>query len=414
MSVCASSRLFLMCALGCILTLLNGCTSSPQEEKLSPPPTVIMEEKLKEPQEPLRKEVIEPLKVFAPKHILKIALLLPLTGEKKELGQALSKSAELGLFNLSSRPSLEIFLRDTAGDPETAREALSNLLKEQEIDLILGPLTADETSAITPLAWEKVIPILSFSNVSKVAGDNVFIMGFSPEEQIKEAVNFALSQNLATFAIIAPIGEYGHLIVDSVRQSLYSFPHAKLKDIIFYTPSGTDLEEKIKTLNLTDIQVLIIPEGGERLLQIVTLLNKDALYQTIKPKIIGSGQWDDTSTLTNPLLQGAWFPGTRLDRRAEFNADYFQSYGQTPPRIASLGYDGIGVASEMLASPTSSVIEVLTRSQGFQGVDGAFHFTPQGVCIRTWSMYEVNASLPNHIKLLKSGETSLQNNNFRV
>lgn len=410
-NVCFLPRLFISYALGCLLVLLNGCTSAPQEAPTPPPQTKVVEEKLKEPLEISQGEEISPQNVFAPKQTtLKIALLLPLTGEKKDLGLALSKAAELSLLNASSKPSIEIFMRDTGEGPDMANEALSTLLKEEDIDLILGPLTAEETSAITPVAWDKVIPILSFSNVSKIAGDNVFIMGFSPEEQMKEVITFALSHNLSTFVIIAPVGDYGRLITDSIRQNLYSFPQAKLKDIILYNPMGTDLEEKLQSLNLTNVEALIIPEGGERLLQIVEFLNKDPVYQTIKPRLIGSGQWDDPSTLTNPLLQGAWFPGTRMDRRAEFNADYFQSYGETAPRLASLGYDGMSIATEIAALPNKSVVEVLTRPQGFQEIDGSIRFTPEGQSIRTWHMYEINASFPNHIKLLNTINFSPSNN----
>lgn len=372
------------------LFLLSGCAEKPLPPVEPEQPSVISTAPLPSKSSISSKDLLQPPSIF------KIALLLPLTGEKKDLGNALLKASELSIFE-NTFSSLEILIGNTEGQENGATEALSDILKNHEIDLILGPLMADDVAAITPLAWEKAIPVLSFSNMPQVAGDNIFIMGFSPEEQMEHVIHFALSQNITHFLIIAPAGEYGRLIARAVRKGLYESSSAKIKDIIYYDPSGADLEEKLKTLNLADVQAVVIPEGGPRLLEIINFLKKDPLYSILKPRLIGSGQWDDSTLLQNPLLQGAWFAGTRSNQWENFADTYQEAYGENPPRLASLGYDAIMVANDIQTSQ-NSVHQCLLRPQGFQGIEGTFHFTPQGHIIRDWRVLEITLKSPKFFR----------------
>jgi len=379
--------------IGVLCFILNGCAEKPQtsvhEEKILPPllETAFIKESSQHPTLP---------------SVFKVALLLPLTGDKQDLGEAILKGAELRFFNQKSY-ALELFPIDTQAKEPNEKEigalkALSNLLESTDIDLILGPLMADDVMEITPLAWEKGIPIISFSNMPQVAGDNVFIMGFSPEDQIKKTVEYALSQNITQFLAIVPLGEYGKLIVQALRQGLYSGSNAKLKDVIYYDPNGVDLDEKLKTINLEDIQAIVIPEGGTRLLQIVAFLAQDPLYQTIKPRLIGSGQWDEKSTFQNQLLQGAWFGGTRSFQWDKFSQAYQTAYGSEPPRLSSLGYDALMVAGSVADQHQKAVSQTLLRPQGFRGVEGKFSFTLQGHIIREWHVFEIDSRVPHLYK----------------
>lgn len=378
--------------LGMLCLLLNGCAEKPHPQtNVETLPSLVESSLLKE----------APKKPVLPS-IFKVALLLPLTGENQDFGESVLKGAELRFFNDGS--SFFELLPTNIHEKEPnekeigALTALSNLLERTDIDLILGPLTANDVAAITPLAWENGIPIVSFSNMAHVAGDNVFIMGFSPEEQIKKVIEFALSQHITQFLAIVPLGEYGRLIVHSLRQGLYSSPNAKLKDVIYYDSNGIDLDEKLKTINLTDIQAIVIPEGGTRLLQIVEFLKQDPLYQTLSPRLIGSGQWDDPTLFQNPLLQGGWFSGTRSPQWDRFSKAYQTAYGSEPPRLASLGYDALLVAKEVSQNPQKAISQSLIRLQGFDGVEGRFYFTPKGHIIREWHVFEIDSKAPHLFK----------------
>lgn len=390
-----------------LLLLLPGCETSRAPESTtqeSPssflvPSAPIQEEKLLLEEMPTRLSSSQEPSVFKPSRPpFTVAFLVPFSGEYAAVGQALWEGAEVGYFE-AQNDHLALLPRDTKGSPEGAQEALTKLLQENNIDLILGPLTATEVKAITPLAWEKGIPILSFSNMPEVAGNNVFIMGFSPENQMQTILSFALSQKIENFTLIMPASEYGKLIQTIVHHYLYTIPRVSLKETITYPANGADISEKIAGLRLSNTEALIIPEGGKHLQKILMELNKNATYKISKPKLIGSGQWDDKTLFPNPLLQGGWFPGTLSIERQGFEHAYHQAYGVTPIKLAGVGYDAIKVAIEC-AESGGSIIETITRSQGFQGAEGLFSFTLAGLIQRQWGVYEIDTTVDTKVRLL--------------
>jgi branched-chain amino acid transport system substrate-binding protein len=68
-----------------------------------------------------------------------------------------------------------------------------------------------------------------------------------------------------------------------------------------------------------------------------------------------------------------------------------KTYGDTPPRLASLSYDAVSLAISLSANPPGKrfVAQELTRATGFQGVDGLFRLRPDGTSDRGFAVMEV-------------------------
>ena len=65
--------------------------------------------------------------------------------------------------------------------------------------LILGPLLAEDVRAAAPVARRAGVPVIAFSNDESVAGDGVYIMGFTPDQSIGRVVSFARTQGSEQF-----------------------------------------------------------------------------------------------------------------------------------------------------------------------------------------------------------------------
>ncbi len=61
-------------------------------------------------------------------------------------------------------------------------------------EIIVGPLTSGSTSAIAPVARKANVPVLTFSNDRRIAGNGVYLMSFLPEQEIDRIVAFAASK----------------------------------------------------------------------------------------------------------------------------------------------------------------------------------------------------------------------------
>src|SRR5207248_3067442 len=148
---------------------------------------------------------------------VKVAVLLPLSGANAELGKAMLEAAQLALFT-TGNDRLTLVPRDTSGTPDGAAGAARAALADGA-QLILGPLLAAEVDAVKPVAAEAKVNVIAFSTATQLAGDNVFLMGFLPRQEIVREVSFARERGLGRFAALAPNSEYGRLMTDALRES---------------------------------------------------------------------------------------------------------------------------------------------------------------------------------------------------
>src|SRR5437868_13774960 len=85
--------------------------------------------------------------------------------------------------------------------------------------VILGPLLAAEVDAVKPVAGEAKINVIAFSTATQLAGDNVFLMGFLPRQEVVREAAFARESGGSRFAVLAPNREDGRVATDAVRDT---------------------------------------------------------------------------------------------------------------------------------------------------------------------------------------------------
>jgi ABC-type branched-subunit amino acid transport system substrate-binding protein len=103
---------------------------------------------------------------------IKVAMLLPLTGgNAQSVAKALKQAGELALFDFDN-PNVELISKDTRGTPEGAKSAAEEAVA-QGVELVIGPLFANEVKAASPVTQAANIPMIAFSSDQKVAGNGV-------------------------------------------------------------------------------------------------------------------------------------------------------------------------------------------------------------------------------------------------
>ena len=197
-----SSLTFPKLAAAGLLLLLAGCAS--QSEPVYQDPAAVA---------PVP-EVAEPL----PTGPVKVALLLPLTGEAAMVGQDMLEAAQIALFDVG-QTDMVLLPRDTGGTIAGASAAARSAI-DAGAELILGPLFASSTGAVGAIAREHDLKVISFSNDASVAGDNVWVVGFRPEEQVRRVIEFAQSQGLARIGALAPDDAYGQRAINGFEDAM--------------------------------------------------------------------------------------------------------------------------------------------------------------------------------------------------
>jgi branched-chain amino acid transport system substrate-binding protein len=328
---------------------------------------------------------------------VKVALLVPLSGANADLGKAMLEAAQLALFTTSSE-RLTLIPRDTAGTAEGAASAAKSAITDGA-QLILGPLLAAEVEAVRPIAREAKVNVIAFSTATQLAGGNVFLMGFLPQQEVSREVAFARDRGLTRFAALAPNSPYGHLMTDALREAVSASGGSVVK-VEYLDPRAADPTAAIRRLLSSDaaaqpapasaaFDALLLPEGGTRLKQIAHQL-KAAGIDPAQVHLMGSGLWDDPGVAGEPALDGGWFAASPPEPRREFASRFEKTYGNPAPRLASLAFDAAALAAvlgEGAADPFSR--EAILNPRGFSGVDGLFRFTPKGLVQRGLAVLEL-------------------------
>ena len=362
-----------------------------------------------------------------PADTVRVAFLVPLTGSNARVGQDLLDAAQLALFESGNR-QLAILPFDTRGTAEGAARAASRAV-EAQARLIIGPLLAASVEAVAPIAREARINVVAFSNSSAVAGDGVYILGHVPGQQTEQLIDYAYSQGLIRFAVLAPRGAYGETVVDTLRRAAFQ-RGVTLTRVQYYDPEATDFSEQVKllanydarrsalqskrraleaagdeasrralrqlesrdTLGEPPFDAVVLPTVREQNLR--TIASLLAYYDVDPPgvRVLGLQIWDEFDALTaESSLVGAWYVAPARADRAAFSQRFRNLYGRLPQRLAPLGYDAIALAAVLAGRVGTADYSrtALTGRQGFFGVDGLFRLEPTGVARRGLAVHEI-------------------------
>lgn len=361
-----------------------------------------------------------------PDGTLSVAVLLPLSGASARLGKSMLNAAEMAMFEIAN-DKFSLMPLDTKGTPEGAAAAAEQAIVGGA-QLILGPLLASSVTAVAPLAGQAGIQVVAFSNSRDVAGEGVFIMGFVPKQQVDAIVDFATGHSLGRYAVLAPQDPYGQTVVQAMREAAEArggtvaytqFYDPKAKEFSSDVKTIADYErrrkallaqramlqrqrdevsrqalkrlEKRDTIGDVEFDAILIPETGQRLRALASLLS----YYDVDPpavRVLGLRNWDEIPKPgAEPALVGAWFAASPPEERQRFIDRYKATFGRAPARLASLAYDATALAAVLAqgeSGPDFSY-QALTNPNGFVGVDGLFRLDPSGVVERAFAILEV-------------------------
>jgi len=347
-------------------------------------------------------------KGYIPENIntLKVALLLPLSGDSAAIGNSMLDAASLALYDsyLAAEPAsikTQIILipKDTGNTPAEAITAAQEAI-DQGAKLIIGPMFSQSVSVVAPIARKAKVSMITFSNNRAVAGDGVFVFGFVPELQVKRVAEYAFLQNYPRVAILAPNDAYGLKVKDTLKD-IYTQKGGLVSPVGLYAPSPANIEAAVARLaaaysNTPEdrrYQAIFLADGGFQLKTIIEAMNRNNM-DLKKIKLLGTGLWDSEDIAKMPQMEGAWFSSSPPDPYKIFERRFVSSFGYKPARLSSLAYDAVGLAAA-IAMPLAQTPDGLTREQltnptGYiSPANGLFRFSADGIAERRLAIMQV-------------------------
>ena len=314
----------------------------------------------------------------------RVALIVPLTGEDGGIGTSISNAAHLALLDTGDQ-SIQLTTYDSTqgGAAAAAAKAVGEGNR-----LILGPLLADEVRAAAPVARQAHVPVIAFSNDESVAGNGVYILGFTPRQSIGRVIAFAASRGARRFGALVPNGVYGERAAQAFTASVQHAGGA-IGAVETFNRTAANVRTAANALNAKGhFDAVLLGDNGRVAAQAAAALKTG-------PRLLGTELWaNDRAIGTTPKMRGAWYAAAPDARFDQLVTRYRARYGKTPYRLGSLGYDAVLLTARAARGwPAGRPFpqRLLLENDGFVGVDGIFRFGRDGVAERALEVREVTA-----------------------
>jgi hypothetical protein len=341
------------------------------------------------------------LPVYAQEKI-KIGLLVPLTGNDKDLGEQIIKSTRMALKDLNTN-NIEVYIKDTNSNPDkTIKSAIE--LKEIGIKIVIGPIFYKSLSNLDEI---KEITFLSLTNKTLKLPSNVVSVGINALSQLTAIKKFIESNEIKKTIFLTPNLGYEDEIKGAIKRSKINLSKyyvynteptkltAQIEKITNYKRRKQNLEDEIKRVENSDLDdkekqleklnkrytignvnfdSVIISDFDESLKSVITSL----LYTDVSPKnknIITFNQWFDESLLNEISIQPIYYPSINKKNLEDFKKKFINEFNESPNYLSLLSYDLVGLIyylSKKNQLSSGDSFSLFKKKNTFKGKIGIF------------------------------------------
>ena len=307
----------------------------------------------------------------------------------------MKRAGELALFDFNNR-ELQLMQKDTRGTAEGAKAAAQEAVRDGA-ELILGPLFADAVRGAAPVAQKAGVPVIAFSSNRKVAGNGVYLLSFLAGSEVRRIVSYTMTQGRRRFAALIPENELGGILREAFQTAVRD-TGGEIVSVETYKPDANSMLKPVERIAALakkgegppQFDALFLPGSSDTLPALAPLLPYFEV-DTEAIQIIGSNGWDYNGVGREKPLRSGWYPGSEPGGWQDFTKRYVETYGDAPPRLASLAYDAVSLAATLSEGSRGNRYSAarLTRDSGFSGVDGLFRLRRDGLSERGLAILEV-------------------------
>ena len=316
---------------------------------------------------------------------VKVALLVPGgSGQASDelLARSLQNAARLAIADLGNT-NIDLRVYNTAGQPAQA-QAMAQKAVAEGAQIILGPVFAQEANAAGVAVAGQGINVLSFSNNTDIAGNNVFVLGPTFLNSARRLASYAVRNGKSKIMIVHDRNTAGNLGRAAIERGVataggsvvaiesYEFSQNGV------TQAAPAIAARARSTGATAVFLTADTAGA---LPLVSQLLVDNGLTPAAAQFIGLTRWDiPAATLALPGVQGGWFALPDPSLFAQYQSRYQAAFGEAPHPISGLAYDGIAAIGALAKRSSTGAITKsdLTQGAGFVGVNGIFRLNVDG------------------------------------
>jgi branched-chain amino acid transport system substrate-binding protein len=297
-----------------------------------------------------------------------VGVILPLSGRNSSFGIRARDGMKLaaGDMGFTDGPRVNLIIKDCGDNPASATYAVTDLARDDDVMVIVGPMVKDTVAAAAKEAQSQQIPIITLTRTQDITaiGDYVFRNFLTNPDEIRGLVRYIVQgRGLTRFAVLYPDDAYGKEMKELFDRET-GYYGARVVAETPYKGETADFRATMRELidaargdrNKPGFDALFIPDYYSMVGMIVPYVS---YYNLKNVTLIGTDGWNDPGLLSigGDALIGSYFadaftPNSDRPEVKRFVEDFKTAFGREPGILEAYGYD------------TIKIIQYLVKTQG--------------------------------------------------
>lgn len=331
----------------------------------------------------------------------KIGVLLPLSGRVSVFGESALQGIQLARARAQARAQhYTLVIRDTEGQPELAVKLAEELITQEKVIAIIGPLLSTCLNHCMPLADTYQVPFFTPGGADvelSAKSTPVFRNCLTNQVEGQAIAEFAVNVlGITKLAILYPDNAYGRELRDVFSHTAEALD-ARIVVALPYSESTTDFRRVIIPLKNEAIEGIFIPDYAET---VGLLAPQLPFHEIMDVVLLGTSGWNDPAlvSIAGRYIEGAfftepYFTGDQYPPVAAFLKDFQKMFLEKPSILSVQSYEAASIimtAVEAGSVTRASLIRYLKSTREFPGVSGPLLQNEQGDLQRHISILQVN------------------------
>jgi len=332
--------------------------------------------------------------------VLKIGVLLPLSGKFQGIGESFLKAIQLALYDISNE-NIKIYPKDSKANALDAYESAKEF-ENLGIKVVIGPIFYESLEKLNEI---NNITFISFTNITKNIPKNTIAFGINIESQMDTLKKYFDEIKISKTLLLSPKTEFIYQSEAVAKKDVLKFYRTysydanskkitgEIEKITNYRERKKDLERRMKILEKSDLykdknelkkleqmhtlgevnfDSVVVIDFGERLKSVLTsFVFSDVSSNEVNFFTIN--QWFDETFFNENAMQNLHFPAINLKNLQKFDKKYLNTFGEKTNKVSILAYDALGLIYYCwINNDFQFKIEQLYNKKGFKGLHGEF------------------------------------------
>ena len=349
--------------------------------------------------------------------ILRVGVLLPLSGEFQGIGESFLKAIQLALYDISNE-DIKIYPKDTKGNALNTYRSAKEFEKEG-IEIVIGPIFYENLERLEEI---NKITFISLTNQTQKIPKNTIAFGINIESQMDVLKKYFDKIEVSKTLLLSPKSEFIYQSKSVAEKDVLKFYRTysydtnpkkitgEIEKITKYRERKKDLERRIKILEKSDLykdknelkkleqmhtlgkvnfDSVVVVDFGERLKSVLSsFMFSDVSSDEVNFFTIN--QWFDKNLFNENAMQNLHFPSIDFDNLKKFKKKFLNTFDEEPNEVSILAYDALGLIYHCWSNNNFQFKQdQLYTKEGFKGLHGEF-FIENNLSKQKLKIYQVS------------------------